>query len=360
MPANRLAFAALAVACIGAAAGGGYLASRQSSAPVSAAPVSAPVSAALVSAAMSAPGSAASSKPVQETEAIVGGTAEAPPAGTAPPSRPLPVAPKRSEVPTRAAALTSDRATQGRSTRVGSADPLPTLERTWPAGAENSAPSTQPAGPPGPATGAASAEASQLAPRPDDRAALPEPPRAPEPPQRSFADLVVSADSVIGLQAETLVSSEHARIEDRVEGRVTRDVRVRDTVVIPAGARAMGSVVLVDRGGRFKQTARLGIRFNTLVLADGTRLPIQTETIFREGSAPGNDSAAKVGGGAVAGAILGAILGGGKGAAIGAAAGAGAGSGVVMAGDRSAATIRPGEPVTVRLTSPVTVTVERK
>jgi hypothetical protein len=32
----------------------------------------------------------------------------------------------------------------------------------------------------------------------------------------------------------------------------------------------------------------------------------------------------------------------------------------VMAGDRSAATIHPGEPVTVRLTSPVTVTVEQK
>ncbi len=64
MLANRLAFAALAVACIGAAAGGGYLASRQSSAPVSAA--------------VSAPGSATSStaKPVQETEAIVGDTAE--------------------------------------------------------------------------------------------------------------------------------------------------------------------------------------------------------------------------------------------------------------------------------------------
>jgi hypothetical protein len=347
MLANRLAFAALAVACIGAAAGGGYLASRQSSAPVSAA--------------VSAPGSATSStaKPVQETEAIVGDTAEAPSAVTAPVSPSASVSPKRVEVPARAAALTG-RATEARSARLRSADPLPTLDRTWPAGADNNAPSTPPAGPSGPATAPPSADVSLQAPRPDDRVALPEPPRAPEPPQRSFAELTVSADSVIGLQADTLVSSEHARVEDRVEARVTRDVRVRDTVVIPAGSRATGSVVLVDRGGKFKQTARLGIRFNTLVLADGTRLPIQTETIFREGSAPGNESAAKVGGGTVAGAILGAILGGGKGAAIGAAAGAGAGSGAVMASDRSAATIHPGEPVTVRLTSPVIVTVEQK
>jgi hypothetical protein len=337
MLANRLAFAALAVACIGAAAGGGYLASRQSSAPISAA--------------VSAPGSTTSStaKPVRETEAIVGPTSPS-----------ASVTPKRGEAPARAAAQTTARAIQPRGSRVSSADPLPTLDRTWPAAAENSTPATPPAGAPGPATAAASAEASQQLPRPDDRVAPPEPPRAPEPPQKSFAELVVPAESVIGLQAETPVSSEHARVEDRVEARVTRDVRVRDTVVIPAGARAMGSVVLVERGGKFKQTARLGIRFSTLVLADGTRLPVQTETIFREGSAPGNDSAAKIGGLTVGGAILGAILGGGKGAAIGAAAGAGAGTGTVMASDRSAATIHPGEPITVRITSPVTVTVEQK
>jgi hypothetical protein len=243
---------------------------------------------------------------------------------------------------------------------VKSPEPLPTLDHTWPASAANGTPATLPASAPVPAAGAPSAEASPQAPRPDDRAVQQELPRPPEPPQKSFEELVVSAESVIGLEADTLVSSDHARLEDRVEARVKRDVRVRDRVVIPAGARAVGSVVLVERGGKFKQTARLGIRFNTLVLADGTRLPVQTETVIRDGSAPGNESAAKIGGLAVGGAILGAILGGGKGAAIGAAAGAGAGTGTVMASERSAATIHPGEPITVRITSPVTVTVEEK
>src|SRR6185369_1032483 len=103
----------------------------------------------------------------------------------------------------------------------------------------------------------------------------------------------------------------------------------------------------------------IGVRFHTLVLADGTKLPISTETVYRYGDAPGNSSAAKVGGGAVAGAILGAILGGGKGAAIGTAAGAGAGTAVVMAGDASAATFPAGTEVTARIVSPVTVTVEK-
>jgi hypothetical protein len=181
----------------------------------------------------------------------------------------------------------------------------------------------------------------------------------PEPAQKTFDELVISADSVIGLQTENRVSSDSARVEDRVDARVTRDVKVGDRVAIPAGSRAIGSVMQVDRGGKFKERARLGIRFHTLVLADGSRVPISTETIFRDGDAPGNSSAAKVGGAAVGGAILGAILGGGKGAAIGATAGAGAGSAAVMAGDRNAATLPSGTPMTVRILSPVTVTIEK-
>jgi hypothetical protein len=140
---------------------------------------------------------------------------------------------------------------------------------------------------------------------------------------------------------------------------VVRDVRVADEVAIPAGSRAIGSVMVVDRGGKFKERARLGIRFHTLVLADGTTLPISTETIYRYGDAPGNASAAKIGGGAVAGAILGAIIGGAKGAAIGATAGAGGGTAAVMASDRDAATFPAGTELTARILSPVTVTVEK-
>jgi outer membrane lipoprotein SlyB len=62
---------------------------------------------------------------------------------------------------------------------------------------------------------------------------------------------------------------------------------------------------------------------------------------------------------AVAGTILGALLGGAKGAAIGGAAGAGAGSAAVAAGDRNAATLPAGTPMTVRLLSPVTITTEK-
>jgi hypothetical protein len=121
----------------------------------------------------------------------------------------------------------------------------------------------------------------------------------------------------------------------------------------------VGSVTVADRGGKMKGRARLGVRFHTLVLADGTRTSLNTEPLIREGSSPAGESTAKIGGGAIGGAILGAILGGGKGAVIGGTAGAGAGTAAVLSGGRNAAELREGSTVTVRLIDPVTVTVER-
>lgn len=181
----------------------------------------------------------------------------------------------------------------------------------------------------------------------------------PPPPSPEFEDLVVPADAVVGLRVEGDISSETARVEDRVEAVVTRDVRAGGRVAIPAGSRAEGSVVLVERGGKFKERSRIGVRFHTLVLADGTRMAMQSEPVYREGSTPSNESAAKIGGAAIGGAILGAIVGGGRGAAVGGSIGALGGTAAVMAGGRNAAVLAAGSSVTVRLAAPVTVTVEK-
>lgn len=185
----------------------------------------------------------------------------------------------------------------------------------------------------------------------------PEPP--PPPPAPEFVELVIPADAVLGLQIDRTVSSELARVEDRVDARVTRDVRVGDRVAIPAGAVVQGSVMEVERGGKVKERAKLGIRFHTVVLADGTRLNIKTESIVREGASPSKGSAARIGGAAAGGAILGAILGGGKGAVIGGSIGAAGGTAATMAGDRQPAVLPAGSTVSVRVQQPVTVTVEK-
>ncbi|PYR74497.1 MAG: hypothetical protein DMF87_22435 [Acidobacteria bacterium] len=94
---------------------------------------------------------------------------------------------------------------------------------------------------------------------------------------------MVSTDSVLGLQIETALTSEKARVEDEVLARVTRDVRVGDRVAIPAGSQAKGEVTMVERGGKVKDKARLGVRFTSVVLADGTRVPLETDTSGHRG-----------------------------------------------------------------------------
>ncbi len=171
--------------------------------------------------------------------------------------------------------------------------------------------------------------------------------------------LVISADSVIGLQVETTVSSTAAELEDDVDARVTRHVMVGDRIAIAAGTPVRGSVVLVEQAGKLRGTPRLGIRFHTAIMDDGAELPIATETVYREGPARGSESTRRIGGGAVGGAILGAIFGGRRGAAIGSAAGAAGGTAMAIAHDGPPASFSAGASVTIRLLNPTTVRVDR-
>jgi type IV secretory pathway VirB10-like protein len=191
----------------------------------------------------------------------------------------------------------------------------------------------------------------------------PEPPPVSEPevtaPEALLTEIVVPSSAVIGLEIETTITSEQARVEDRVDARVTRDVYADGRLAIPAGSRVIGAVTVVERGGKIKDRARLGVRFHTLVLAGGRQVPLRTEAIYREGDSPGAESSRKIGGAAIGGAVLGAILGGGKGAVAGASVGAAGGTAAVMAGGRNAATLAGGSVVTVRLSAPVSLQVER-
>ena len=344
MISKTLAAGLIAVGCVTAAGSGAYLAVRQNNAePVAAAAPSSPSEAA------PAADAGAPSKPVSETEAIIA-VPESKPELEPPVERELPrerkTPPARPVVNSRAASAAPTAETRRNSRAVEA--PRPERESVrGPAATTDPAPRID------------ASPATVYSPLP-----APEPPRAPEPPpappEPQFEEVVVPAASVIGLQVDTPLSSERARIEDRVDARVTRDVLADGRVAIPAGARVIGAVTLVERGGKVKERARLGVRFHTLVLADGSQIPLRTEAIVREGEAPSGESARKIGGAAIGGAILGAIMGGGKGAIVGGATGAGAGTAAVMAGDRNAATLPAGTVVTVRLASPAAIEVEKR
>lgn len=247
--------------------------------------------------------------------------------------------------------------------------PEPVVEPPPPAPSTPSAPSAPGASPSAgtkdptsPPASAGSKDPASLAPAPLPAVVdpAPAPVETPKPaePQR-FEELTIKEDSVIGISLETLVSTESAKVEDRVHARVTRDVMVDGRTAIPNGARLEGVVSQVEKAGKFKGRARIGIKFTQVVLNDNHRLPIQTETIFRDGDAAGSEATAKIGASAVLGAVLGSVIGGKKGAAIGTAAGAAGGTAIVAKGGRNEAVIPAGTPLTVRLTAPVKVTIER-
>jgi len=349
-----LAFLLLGLGCVTAAAGGAYVAARHNAAETAPIAATAPPA--------TEPAAAASNpttpQPVAETESAVTSASAAPAASPAAapavptsaerpdPSAGKPAATSSARRPERTPSHPATAATTtARNTHAEPAAPARTASA-------KSAPVSQPDPQPAPVAAPPPAPAPEPA-KPFE--VQPEPPKAPQ-----FEDVILPAASVIGLQMESSLSSERARIEDRVEARVTRDVLSAGRVAIPAGSRVIGSVTLVDRGGKVKEQARLGVRFHTLILADGSEVALNTDQITRNGESPAGSSAKKIGGAAVGGAILGAILGGGKGAAIGAGAGAAGGSAAVMAGDRNAATLRQGEIINARLTSPATITVERR
>ena len=367
MPSRPVLYGLLAVALVSATGGGAYLAVRQNDAALR----SAVASAVAEPAALDAAAMTEVAPVVEETETFIEDTTEEPASRAQDVALPepaeLPVA-RSASPPTPPRAAPPPAPAVAPAARVESAPPIvpepvvepdapaePTLEPapepTW-----TDAPDWANLGEPWPEAGPEPITAGVTEFEP---AREPDPFFDPDEAIPFLEELVVSADSVVGLQIETRVSSEDARVEDPVDARVTRDVLVGSEVAIPAGSRVLGSVVLVERGGKMSKEARIGVRFHTLVLADYTELPIVTETIYREGEGQGKQSASKIGGAAVSGAILGAIFGGRKGAIIGGAAGAGTGTAGVLTGDRNRTTLLPGMTLTVRLLEPVSVLVEQ-
>jgi hypothetical protein len=355
---SRVLAGLLVAGCVTAAAGGAYVAIRQNAAS---GPASHPA------AVQSSPGQPVKTpEAVAETEAVVALPAEAtPPSVTLPSATPTATtAPAKADQPARRTVpepigSESPRATA--SARSSGPRDLPAPRRAARAAQPPSAPPAQASAAPAVTAERAGTETPGATPAVE---AAPEATRAPEPPaapaEPRFEEVVLPASSVIGLQVTTPLSSERTRPEDRVDARVTRDVTSAGRVAIPEGSRVIGSVTLVERGGKMKERARLGVRFHTLVLADGSEVPLRTEPIYREGESPTGESARKIGGAASGGAILGAIMGGGKGAVIGGATGAAGGSAAVMAGDRNAATLPGGTVVTVRLLAPATIEVPKR
>jgi hypothetical protein len=112
---------------------------------------------------------------------------------------------------------------------------------------------------------------------------------------------VLPSDTPVVLQTLTALSSETASRGDRVALAVAEPVRIGETVMIPAGARAFGEIVTADRKSGFGVGGRLAVALLYVEVGDRIiRLTGKRATEGRNGPARGLSGSAFVGAVAVA------------------------------------------------------------
>jgi hypothetical protein len=126
------------------------------------------------------------------------------------------------------------------------------------------------------------------------------------------------------------VDSRNNVVGDGFHASLESDIVVDNILVARRGSDIYGRLSFTKEAGRLAGSAELQLELTRLVI-DGQEFPLTTGEYTVRGRGRGEDTARKVGTGAVAGAIIGAIAGGGQGAAIGAGVGSAAGAGVQLA-----------------------------
>ena len=154
-------------------------------------------------------------------------------------------------------------------------------------------------------------------------AAAPQPTPAPSGPR----NYTVPAGASVTAQLPAAITTKSAKVGDRVSAYLTSDLVVDGKVIAKSGALLQGSVSQVVSGSqKIGGTAKLGITFDNLTLADGSDKPVRGSiTQVAAKSDTGKDTA-KIAGGAIAGAVIGHQVDSDKGSLIGGILGASGGA----------------------------------
>jgi len=179
-------------------------------------------------------------------------------------------------------------------------------------------------------------------------------PVAAAPPPPEVKKVTVPSGVSIPVRLVDTIDSATAQVGDTFHGTLDAPIAVDGDVVVPAHYDVEGHVVNAQASGKFAGRALLELQLDRIRVGD-KYYNIETDHFKQETGSRGKNTAAKVGGGAVAGAILGGIFGGGKGAAIGSVAGAGAGGGVQAASKKPDIKLSSEKVLTFTLQSPVTL-----
>jgi hypothetical protein len=150
------------------------------------------------------------------------------------------------------------------------------------------------------------------------------------------------------------ISTEHSRVGDAVALHTVQPLRLADGASIAAGVEIQGEVTHAKGGGRIAGAPELTLRFTELTV-DGEVYALPSDAFRVRGKNDAGESAATIGGGAVAGGIVGGLLGGGDDVLKGAVAGAAIGTGVAVATKGDQLVLPSGVRLRIRLNAPLTV-----
>src|SRR5712692_6201137 len=193
--------------------------------------------------------------------------------------------------------------------------------------------------------------------------------QAPEPgpksldvdPSKVQPAVVVPAGTVIPVSLTNRITTKHSKDGDGVYGRTVFPITINNKIVIPEGSHVRGKITEIRKPGRVKGKGELTLTFQTLVLPNGTTIPIYTslggvdgaaerkgEATVQGDSSKGED-AKTVGTTAAQGALIGVIADRGRGAALGGSIGAAAGTAAVLLTRGKDLVLEPGTTIEIVL-----------
>jgi len=190
------------------------------------------------------------------------------------------------------------------------------------------------------------------------------PPEAPapqaDPAPRAVPDhITLPAGTFVTVRVDQFLSSDKNKAGDAFSATLSRPLVADGLVVSRRGETLGGQVVEAKKAGRVPGVSHLQISLNSLTLADGQQIPIQTELTSITGPTSKGRDAAGIATTTATGAAIGAAADWGTGAAIGAGAGLVAGVVGVLVTRGHPTVIYPESQLTFRLAKPATFSTER-
>lgn len=96
-------------------------------------------------------------------------------------------------------------------------------------------------------------------------------------------EVVLKSGTIIPLKSSNTIAAADVKVGDKVSFRVSREITVDGSTVIPYGTMASGRVSLAKKSSWWGTKGRLTIDINELAMSDGTTIPLENGTVKIQG-----------------------------------------------------------------------------